>query len=1186
MGTNRSAVFGEMLQRHRFAAGLTQEELAERARLSARAISDLERGAKTRPHLATIRQLADALQLSEEERGELQLAARGQVRAARRDDRHVTLSTEVNTFLIADVRGYTQFTLEQGDEAAARLATRFAGLVEETVESWDGRVIELRGDEVLAVFSSARQALRAAVELQTRVREEHNEFPLGVGIGLDAGEAVSVEGGYRGTALNLAARLCGLAGAGEVLASEGMLHLARKVDGLEYGERGMLMLKGFSDPVRVIQVIQAPNPTLTIEEEPVSEGKQRLPVGGFLGSLPPSSLVAREEELGRLSGALEVVVEGQGRLVVLAGEAGIGKTRLAQELTLAAHARGFLVAAGRSYEPQQSVPYYPFLDALSMAYVAAPATIRDQTLHRWPYLARLLPDQLGSTAALSSDSPEEQERLFRAVSGFLLALADVSPVALLLDDLHWADSASMQLLHHLARQTRAGRVLLLGTYRDVEIHPEHPLEATLRDLSREQLIERVALKRLGENGTSAFITQTMGQLDAGAEFATLIHHHTDGNPFFTQQVLQALVENGSLYRQDGQWKRRAIQEIEVPESVRSVIAQRVSRLRSEAQEVLQEASVLGPAFTFDDLLEMKSPAQDTSDLEDMVDAALVDAATLGLVRVTGRDRYAFDHALTQQTLYATLSPRRRRRLHLAAGESMEHLPERIRNQRAAELAWHFLQGDSAEKAIRYSLLACDQAESVFAHAEAERQCWMALELAQETGDLLREAEALEKLGVVLKIVGRYEEAREMLERAARLYHEAEDLEGEGRVVAQIGLLCHLSGAPEEGIGRLRPLVAKLEPRGSSRSLALLYSALIRLFDHTGRQSDQLDASRRLLELAHGLQDKRLLAEAELHQGVSLMHMGRYEEALLLLESAIPRAESVGDLHTVCIALGFCSLVHHGRHQVDQSMHCHARAVEVAERLGDPREISHRAVEAAYFTFLIGDWNRSRAYAERAVTSALDQDNLRAFLEPLYTLGELSIYTGAWDDATGYLQECITIAQYLGLTDHLREVHALLAEKDLLEGNASAALNRLRLLLDTPGWEDHLIFVLLVASTRVQVGDLEGAEEAVAKAVADATRQRLPVALVDALRIQGAIAGQRGAWDEAALRLERAVQLAHDIVYPWGEARALFESGLMSARRDESDRAREQLHAASDIFAELGAVPYQARADQAVAALGQ
>jgi YVTN family beta-propeller protein len=169
-----------------------------------------------------------------------------------------SLSTApVRTFLIADMRGYTRFTQEQGDEAASRLAAEFARLARSAVESYDGEVIELRGDEALCVFGSARQALRAAVELQTRFRRRedgHPVFPLPIGIGLDAGEAVPTEGGYRGGALNTASRLCSLAGPGEILATETVVSLARRLEGIRFVERRPVRVKGLEKPVRVIEV--------------------------------------------------------------------------------------------------------------------------------------------------------------------------------------------------------------------------------------------------------------------------------------------------------------------------------------------------------------------------------------------------------------------------------------------------------------------------------------------------------------------------------------------------------------------------------------------------------------------------------------------------------------------------------------------------------------------------------------------------------------------------------------------------------------------------------------------------------------------------------------------------------------------------------------------------------------------
>src|SRR5450759_1938375 len=177
-----------------------------------------------------------------------------------RTEPEAAVKADVRTFLIADVRGYTRYTLEHGDAAGARLAERFAAIAREVVTAGGGEVIEVRGDEALAAFSSTRDALLVSVELQRRYSQETNaepEMPFRVGIGLDAGEAIPVQGGYRGAALNLAARLCSLAGPGEILASDAVVHLARKIEGLTYAERGFAQLKGFSEPVRVIEVGRA-----------------------------------------------------------------------------------------------------------------------------------------------------------------------------------------------------------------------------------------------------------------------------------------------------------------------------------------------------------------------------------------------------------------------------------------------------------------------------------------------------------------------------------------------------------------------------------------------------------------------------------------------------------------------------------------------------------------------------------------------------------------------------------------------------------------------------------------------------------------------------------------------------------------------------------------------------------------
>lgn len=298
MSTPPKQTFGNLLRQYRLTSGLTSEKLAKWARTTADALARLESGVQIYAAPEELERLANFLGLDEQERANFFAAAPLPASASTGHAPTAKGLPDILVFLIADVRGYTHFTLEHGDEAAARLTTRFATLVREAVITWHGTLIELRGDEALACFSSVRQALRAAVEMQDhfmQATKANLKLPLPVGIGLDAGEAVPVEAGYRGAALNQAARLCSLARAGEVLVSEIVTHLARRVDGLAYRPWGTAELKGFDEPVRIISVHRAsaddqPTPYHVIDSvqtEPAPEAQQ----------LSESPASARHEEL-------------------------------------------------------------------------------------------------------------------------------------------------------------------------------------------------------------------------------------------------------------------------------------------------------------------------------------------------------------------------------------------------------------------------------------------------------------------------------------------------------------------------------------------------------------------------------------------------------------------------------------------------------------------------------------------------------------------------------------------------------------------------------------------------------------------------------------------------------------------------------------------------------------------------
>ncbi|HLJ66098.1 MAG TPA: tetratricopeptide repeat protein [Chloroflexota bacterium] len=330
--------FGYLLRRYRLAALLTQEQLAERAHLSHRTISDLERGAKHSPRWDTVLLLADALELSPGERAALIAAAhptdprlhRAETQAGpepARTVQHLPFQTRLLTFLVADLRGYTSFTEAEGDEAAARLSAQFGALALACADEYEGHLVETRGDEVLAAFPSAGQAMRAAAELQDRLAPStgsESVSPLQAGIGLDAGEAVPVGTGYRGGALNLASRLCSLAGPGEIFASDTVVHLARRVPGLVSVDRGPVQLKGLREALRVNQIGREGQ--LPQELAPLQPMLITPPT-----NLPddPTPFIGRDREIREVRA---LCAEPTIRLATLVGAGGSGKTRLALQV--------------------------------------------------------------------------------------------------------------------------------------------------------------------------------------------------------------------------------------------------------------------------------------------------------------------------------------------------------------------------------------------------------------------------------------------------------------------------------------------------------------------------------------------------------------------------------------------------------------------------------------------------------------------------------------------------------------------------------------------------------------------------------------------------------------------------------------------------------------------------------------
>ena len=434
----------------------------------------------------------------------------------------------------------------------------------------------------------------------------------------------------------------------------------------------------------------------------------------------PSQLtdfIGRERELGELRQHLERVRGGQGCVMLIAGEPGIGKTRTTEEFAGCAERAGARVLWGRCYEGEGAPAFWPWIQILrSYAQDCDPSALRAEMGPGAADIAELVSDVRERLpdlpAPLPSQPAQARFRLFDSITTFLTGAARRQPLVLILDDLHWADTPSLLLLEFLARELRQAQVLVVGTYRDVEAKHPHPLARTLAELARLGFSRTILLSGLGQGDVAHFIESASG-LVPPAGLVAAVAKETDGNPFFVIEIVRLLAAEGRLERPE------AVQpwSLTVPPSVRAAIGQRLSRFSETCQRILTIAAVIGRDFGLRTLERVSELSADQLlEVLEEAEAARAVAAVPGAV-----GRYRFVHALIRETLYNELPSTRRVRLHRQVGEALEALDEPSRQAHLAELAHHFFQaapGGAVDKAITYAWRAGDSALGLLAYEEA------------------------------------------------------------------------------------------------------------------------------------------------------------------------------------------------------------------------------------------------------------------------------------------------------------------------------------------------------------------------------------------------------------------------------------------------------------------------------------
>ncbi len=639
------------------------------------------------------------------------------------------------TFLFTDLEGSTRMWEEHPDAMRDALA-RHDAILRKAIDARDGVIVKSTGDGVYAVFTEAIDAVAAAADAVRAFSSEAwgETGPLRARIGIHTGSAEQRDGDYFGPALNRASRLMTAAHGGQVVLSHVSAQLVREVlpEGLALLDLGEHRLRGLMSLERVheLAIAGVPSEFPPLQSLDAFPGDLVLPGPSF--ALDDEQLAGRAIELERLERAWGHAATGVRQIALVGGEPGIGKTRLANELSRRVYAQRGAVLYGRCDE-EAIVPYQPFVEALRPCINAyAPSVLRERLHGLESDLARVFPELLGRvlepSLLISGDAEAERYRFFEAITTLVTGITATQPMLLVLDDLHWADKPTLLLLRHLIRYAPRASLMILACYRNIDLEGGDPFSDLLADLRREPDVARVTLAGLSAEESGDFLMDRAGH-EVGRALVTALHRETDGNPFFLEELLRHLMETDGLSRIETPGAQQVdLGELDLPASVREVVERRLRRLPTSVNDVLAFAAVIGREF--DVALLARAAEQPTA----YVLEALDEATDAGIVRhdPVRMGRYTFSHALIRQTLNAARGRARRARLHARAGTAMEESGDAPYS--AAQLALHFTHAVplvGASKAIEYTTQAGHDALADLAFEDAVAHFERALELVEQ-----------------------------------------------------------------------------------------------------------------------------------------------------------------------------------------------------------------------------------------------------------------------------------------------------------------------------------------------------------------------------------------------------------------------------------------------------------------------
>ncbi len=899
-------------------------------------------------------------------------------------------------------------------------------------------------------------------------------------------------------------------------------------------------------------------------------------------------LIDRVEEMKLLKEAVDRAILGEGGLVFLYGEAGIGKTRLARELRAYAHLRGMQVLYGRcpALFRMDGVPPYILWREVIRDYLE---NSNPEQLYRvigfYPAeVAKLVPELSQKLRAIPQSFPispeQEQNRLFEAVSQFITNIAREAPLLVVLDDLQWTDPSSLLLLHYLARGVQREHLLLLGDYRDTDVDERHPLTPVLTELNRERLLQSVQLKRMSFNDISEMIKQILEQDDVPREFCELVYEKTRGNPFFAEEVIKSMKEEEVIHREGNKWKIKEISKIEFPKTVKNVIKARISRLDEECQNILTLASFVGNDFTFEAICGATGVEEDKllELLEKMLKTGLIKEK---LIR--GEDVYSFADVIVRDVVHEEVSLLRHKKLHNTVGSALEKVYAKNIDEHLGELAYHFLEGGEKDKALGYFLKTAEKATKIYANEEAVSYFQSALSLLEDKeGERRKKACVLERLGDIKKLIGEYDASIKYWNDALSLWKQLDEKETTATLHRKMANVFWSNLGNTEKAREHHQKALEILAESESVELARLYEDMAAMIcmGATGNLSEARSWAEKAVELAKKLNAYEVIARSYTSLGEILGMSGERKKAAECMDRALKMALDNGYMDTalwVYTDTGFLPPEQHEKH-----LEYLEKGLELAKKVGDLSFMSWIASNLGETYFNMGNMDKAVRLGEESV--ALDRKTNYITHLPI-ALGNLGFRyqtLGEWEKSEQYFDEALTISQKLDDYQALISGFGFLGWFHFVKGEyvkAKEFLEKMYQVAEKHGAKSYqIILSRYVAPVYLEIGEIEKARnliDAMRKGAYEAENKG-QIAVADGL--QAMLFRAEKKWEESVALFEKSLQEFEALnarvwnVW-WFSKMVLCEyARVYLERKQEGDREKAHgiLNQALEIFQKMGA----------------